>query len=363
MTYGHRPLGALILVLTGTTALFNLGCFFGGGGNSGGGGSSGGDDGDYLGAYTVTNGTGQPICGMDVVQQDHSARHADRIEPGGTATVTLESPLEYIFAANCEGNGFAYAESVNATEDNFTLDSDSAQSYQERFDYLRRLNRMNTNPVMRDEALRQQMFEAVQMRGRDQQWIDDPTAVVIASDDWSVMRHNISGIITRRRVAGMVGHRFPDGHCSIQVHTFQQQHNGSSFGGRIQYEGVAGNIFAGCDMLDWMEAGMGGGSPSAGGASASAGGGSMCTNTCNSANDGECDDGGPGAQYSVCSLGTDCGDCGPRNGGAAAGGGSTGGQCTNTCNSANDGECDDGGPGAQYSVCALGTDCADCGAR
>jgi hypothetical protein len=39
--------------------------------------------------------------------------------------------------------------------------------------------------------------------------------------------------------------------------------------------------------------------------------------------------------------------------------------CTSdTCASyASDGECDDGGPGAQYALCDYGTDCADCGAR
>ena len=41
--------------------------------------------------------------------------------------------------------------------------------------------------------------------------------------------------------------------------------------------------------------------------------------------------------------------------------------CTNTCpsclNCANDDECDDGGPGAEYSNCNIGTDCADCGRR
>ena len=38
----------------------------------------------------------------------------------------------------------------------------------------------------------------------------------------------------------------------------------------------------------------------------------LCENTCDSAGDGECDDGGEGAAYDVCSLGTDCDDCGPR---------------------------------------------------
>jgi hypothetical protein len=37
--------------------------------------------------------------------------------------------------------------------------------------------------------------------------------------------------------------------------------------------------------------------------------------------------------------------------------------CAETCNSANDGVCDDGGPGAELTQCAIGSDCADCGVR
>lgn len=82
--------------------------------------------------------------------------------------------------------------------------------------------------------------------------------------------------------------------------------------------------------------------------------GGVCSNTCGSANDNECDDGGPNSLYNVCRYGTDCGDCGPRP--------PTGG-CSNSCATANDNECDDGGPGSIYSICALGTDCGDCGPR
>ena len=39
-----------------------------------------------------------------------------------------------------------------------------------------------------------------------------------------------------------------------------------------------------------------------------------CENSCAYANDGSCDDGGEGAEYSSCELGTDCSDCGPRAG-------------------------------------------------
>ncbi len=38
------------------------------------------------------------------------------------------------------------------------------------------------------------------------------------------------------------------------------------------------------------------------------------------------------------------------------------GRCENTCDLANDGECDDGRAGAGSDLCMPGTDCADCGA-
>jgi len=37
--------------------------------------------------------------------------------------------------------------------------------------------------------------------------------------------------------------------------------------------------------------------------------------------------------------------------------------CSESCSFASDGACDDGGPGAQYSVCSSGQDCTDCGDR
>ena len=37
--------------------------------------------------------------------------------------------------------------------------------------------------------------------------------------------------------------------------------------------------------------------------------------------------------------------------------------CLNTCGPRSDNECDDGGAGAEFSLCAIGTDCVDCGPR
>ncbi len=76
----------------------------------------------------------------------------------------------------------------------------------------------------------------------------------------------------------------------------------------------------------------------------------QCETSCPYDGDGECDDGGPGSDTSVCELGTDCSDCGPR-------------LCDNSCASAFDNECDDGGEGSLYDICEYGTDCGDCGVR
>eukprot|EP00966_Prymnesium_polylepis_P273771 6324320-Prymnesium_polylepis.1 len=40
--------------------------------------------------------------------------------------------------------------------------------------------------------------------------------------------------------------------------------------------------------------------------------GDVCIEDCAYPQDGICDDGGPGSQYSACDYGADCTDCGPR---------------------------------------------------
>ena len=53
------------------------------------------------------------------------------------------------------------------------------------------------------------------------------------------------------------------------------------------------------------------------------------------------------------------------SGGAGDGGGGNGGaaKCDEYCRFSGDSHCDDGGPGASFAYCPLGTDCLDCGAR
>lgn len=83
-----------------------------------------------------------------------------------------------------------------------------------------------------------------------------------------------------------------------------------------------------------------------------------CTNICQYASDGVCDDGGLGSALSYCDYGSDCFDCGQRPETTFA--------CSNTCVKANDGVCQDVGTNCSdcaLSTCSFGTDCLDCAPR
>ncbi|MEW5850614.1 MAG: hypothetical protein AB2A00_17645 [Myxococcota bacterium] len=94
------------------------------------------------------------------------------------------------------------------------------------------------------------------------------------------------------------------------------------------------------------------GTSSSSSSSSSSGGssGGLCTNTCQWHNDGECDDGGEGAQTESCEFGTDCADCGPRPGGSTS-------SSSSSSSSSGGGTCVGGEEGGQMAVSGtLGTD-------
>jgi hypothetical protein len=85
-------------------------------------------------------------------------------------------------------------------------------------------------------------------------------------------------------------------------------------------------------------------------------GAGLCNDTCRYAKNGYCEDGGPGTDYSDCALGTDCTDCKTaRRGGTS--------YCSDSCSTPKNGKCEDGGPGSVAATCPLGSDCTDCKAR
>jgi hypothetical protein len=88
----------------------------------------------------------------------------------------------------------------------------------------------------------------------------------------------------------------------------------------------------------------------------------LCGEGCIYSMDGECDDGGPNAEFAECELGTDCADCGPRDGmcvadciGRACGSDGCGGECGSCGNGVAcvNGECE--------GVCSADCDGRRCG--
>jgi hypothetical protein len=111
-------------------------------------------------------------------------------------------------------------------------------------------------------------------------------------------------------------------------------------GKEMKVNGINGSLMAllgalaltsGCFFDDWYDDD----DDSSGYESSSGSGSGGCTNSCYWSGDGECDDGGEGATYSVCEYGTDCTDCGVRpvvdDGGGSSGGGGTTGEYLLTC--------------------------------
>jgi hypothetical protein len=83
-------------------------------------------------------------------------------------------------------------------------------------------------------------------------------------------------------------------------------------------------------------------------------------NGCRFADDDECDE--PDVGTGACEVGSDGNDCGlcvaDDEAGGGGDGGGDGGTCDDSCEYANDGECDDDGNNSGY--CADQTDCTDC---
>lgn len=74
--------------------------------------------------------------------------------------------------------------------------------------------------------------------------------------------------------------------------------------------------------------------------------------------DGDCDDGNPAINPGASDTPNDGidQDCNGTDNSSPS-------LCDNSCSYAGDGFCDDGGFEAEYGVCSLGTDCSDCGVR
>ena len=76
----------------------------------------------------------------------------------------------------------------------------------------------------------------------------------IVSDDWSLMRHRVSGEVTGRSIGGITLARFPDGRCFEYGGSFFQEYVGGEFDTTIRAQGVGGGFVVPCETIDAVAA-------------------------------------------------------------------------------------------------------------
>lgn len=323
---------ALAVVAAAPFALVAGGCGGGGGRTATPAASEG-----VRGTVTFENRSSLDICWLAVTYQGGRIAEEVSFGAGATVEVNLEGDTSRLFLTECGGQRSLYGHPMNwygnpqgpvemfqnLQHDRVVL-YDPGQAPAGATDH--RAVALNPRPISDwifwqpnpDAQLAEEVHAALLEKARRESWSESLEFSLLLGD-WSELRNRYTGILTGRSVQAAGFARWQDGHCTMQAFGYEQGHDGSYYAGALRV-GVSTQLDIPCPALVYA-AGLAGASPNSqamlgGGAAAGPTGmpasGGGCTNTCRTANDGECDDGGPNSLYSVCALGTDCADCGAR---------------------------------------------------
>mgnify|MGYP000125419166 CR=1 FL=1 len=83
------------------------------------------------------------------------------------------------------------------------------------------------NPLMRDAGIENEMMSAARSAFSGK---GTPAKAVITDHGWGIVRHQISGIILRRRISGVVSIKGLNGQCKLYPLTFDQDYSGGGYG-------------------------------------------------------------------------------------------------------------------------------------
>ena len=82
---------------------------------------------------------------------------------------------------------------------------------------------------MKNPTIEASFLQTMQKVATNKSWKEKFKAVKIASNDWTIIRHEISGRILGRYITAYCYAQWPDGHCTVQPFSLQQEYNGSSY--------------------------------------------------------------------------------------------------------------------------------------
>lgn len=237
--------------------------------------------GGYVGEVTLENRSGVEICRVEHDGGPSSRETVDqplRVANGASATFRIESTLSRIWILDCAGGVVFGRPNPSLTESSSAhigtlraptitvLASGSAPVAlsAERHtliaepmslaDYLRgtvaALAPRSSDEMNADRALRAQAFEALRVGGAERRYIETFLSLRLTSNEWAILRHRRTGIVTGRALNGVALARFPDGHCQATPVSFSQQHDGSSFSGSLRFMGIGGNHYLPCAIAE-----------------------------------------------------------------------------------------------------------------
>ncbi len=146
--------------------------------------------------------------------------------------------VSYIYNSKSESKGEKMAEgSINLSFQGADLSSFNNET-------LKDYPSCMPKPKMINKDLENKLLQATKNKG----WKEKHIKAVINTNDFTIKRHPISGIITGRTIGASVAAN-RNGECFYQRFTFHQEHNGNDFSGQWILQGVGEQSSVPCSCL------------------------------------------------------------------------------------------------------------------
>lgn len=100
--------------------------------------------------------------------------------------------------------------------------------------------------AMDDDEIEAMMVEAANSQARYASWKEVFSKAIIISDDWTIIRHSLTNKILSRTLSGKLLAKWPDGHCTYQTFSFNEEYDGTNYVGKMKLGTIGGQYQCDC---------------------------------------------------------------------------------------------------------------------
>ena len=174
----------------------------------------------------------------------------------GYSVMWDEAPERGYIATNVEPVGRAQAsllgleqeiaeigETVARTEELVEESAQTAEENQERI-----ANRELPAVGMKNAQLSSDALAAAKRWAKAWNWKEQLQNTYFVSNDWQIIRNRLTGVVTGRKISGVVTMKHPDGRCRFQYVGYRQDHDGTEYM-NLHMTGVGPIYDLKCDKL------------------------------------------------------------------------------------------------------------------